>query len=92
MKKDELFVGQRVEVVRDFDRLDMTGRRGTVVEVYHHGSFDVAVEFDESFPQGYVCVAGVKDGHGRKGYASELISLEEEPVKISLSFKECLGF
>ncbi len=87
MNNNELFVGQRVEVIDTFDGKYMKGYTGTVICLGVDG-YGVGVEFDEVTGfVGHSLGGRIDSGRGRYGRADELIQVDETP-SISVSYDD----
>ena len=59
-------VGDRVRAIGDVDKVDLTGKTGTVIEI-RNTCYDIGVEFDEKFFWGHSCNGNGKNGYCRYG-------------------------
>ena len=94
MEHNEAYVGARVECTKPFAGLgSLVGKFGTIVKVFSRGhTWDVAVEFDEAFPDGHNCDRDCKNGHGRFGEVSSLELIQETTPELTMTFEEAMGW
>ena len=90
MKKEECYVGQRVQCVSSFaDDLGLVGEYGTICVMENIWGEDwVGVAFDNKFG-GHTCDGTCEYGHGRFGPAKCLVEVSETPT-VTFSFEELI--
>lgn len=87
----EIHVGDRVRVLDNFAGQRLTGKDGTVVQIdgvnidVNH-NWDIGVKFDE-YMGGHNLDGACSSGHGRWGYGSEVVIIDESAHEIEIKFQ-----